>query len=44
MQEPADLDYIQDRFGLEARLKVTTLQEYEHVHWINTGKSEVGKA
>jgi hypothetical protein len=44
MQEPADLDYIQERFGLEARLKVTTLQEYEHVHWINTGKSEVGKA
>jgi len=44
MQEPADLDYIQDRFGLEARLKVEQLGQYEHCHWITTGKVEVGKA
>lgn len=44
LQEPADLDYVQDRFGLEARLKLDTLKQYEHVHWINTGKSEVAKA
>jgi hypothetical protein len=44
LQEPADLDYVQDRFGIEARLKMDQLQQYEHVHWINTGKSEVGKA
>jgi hypothetical protein len=44
LQEPADLDYVQDRFGLAARLSMDRLQEYEHVHWINTGKVEVGKA
>ncbi len=44
LQEPADLDYVQDRFGIEARLKVEQLQPYHHVHWTNTGKVEVGKA
>jgi hypothetical protein len=44
MQEPADLDYVQERFGLECRLAVQQLQQYEHAHWINTGKVEVGKA
>jgi hypothetical protein len=44
LQEPADLDYVQDRFGLEARLKVEKLGPFEHCHWINTGKCEVGKA
>jgi hypothetical protein len=44
LQEPADLDYVQERFGLEARLKLEKLEEYQHVHWINTGKCEVGKA
>jgi hypothetical protein len=44
LQEPADLDYVQDRFGIEARLMMDTLEQYQHVHWINTGKSEVGKA
>jgi hypothetical protein len=44
LQEPADLEYVQDRFGLESRLKLETLQQYEHVHWINTGRVEVGKA
>lgn len=44
LQEPADLDYVQDRFGLEARLKLGNLQQYQHVHWINTGRVEVGKA
>jgi len=43
LQEPADLDYVQDRFGLEARLKMDQLQQYEHVHWNNTGESEIGK-
>jgi hypothetical protein len=44
LQEPADLDYVQERFGIEARLKMDQLQQYQYVHWINTGKSEVGKA
>jgi len=44
LQEPADLDYVQDRFGLEARLSLGNLQQYQHVHWINTGKCKVGKA
>jgi hypothetical protein len=44
LQEPADLDYVQDRFGLAARLSMDQLQEYQHVHWINTGKVEVAKA
>jgi hypothetical protein len=44
LHEPADLDYVQERFGLEARLKLAQLQPFEHVHWINTGKVEVAKA
>ena len=44
LQEPADLDYVQDRFGLETRLKLGQLGQYQHVHWVNTGKVEVGKA
>jgi hypothetical protein len=44
LQEPADLDYVQERFGLECRLKLDQLQQYQYVHWINTGKVEVGKA
>jgi hypothetical protein len=44
LQEPADLDYVQDRFGLEARLTMDRLGPYEHVHWHETGKVEVGKA
>jgi hypothetical protein len=44
LAEPADLDYVQERFGLEARLKLDQLKQYEHVHWINTGNVEVGKA
>lgn len=44
LQEPADLDYVQDRFGLEARLTLDKLGQYEHCHWVNTGKVEVGKA
>ena len=44
LQEPADLDYVQERFGLESRLKMDQLQQYQFVHWINTGKVEVGKA
>lgn len=44
LQEPADLDYVQERFGLETRLKLAQLEQYQHVHWINTGKVEVGKA
>jgi len=44
LQEPADLDYVQDRFGLAARLEVEKIGQYEHVHWINTGKIERGKA
>jgi hypothetical protein len=43
LQEPADLDYVQERFGLEARLKLAQLQQYQFVHWLNTGKVEVGK-
>lgn len=43
LQEPADLDYVQERFGLEARLKVEGLQLYEHLHWVNTGRVEVSK-
>lgn len=44
LQEPADLDYVQDRFGLESRLCVEKIEPYQHVHWTNTGKVEVGKA
>ena len=44
LQEPADLDYVQDRFGLAARLAIDRLKEYEHVHWLETGHVEVGKA
>lgn len=42
LAEPVDLDYVQERFGLEARLKMDALQQYQHVHWVNTGKVEVG--
>jgi hypothetical protein len=44
LQEPADLDYVQDRFGVATRIRVELLDTYHHVHWINTGKVEVGKA
>ncbi len=44
LQEPADLDYVQDRFGLAARLSMDQLGQYQHVHWINTGQVEVAKA
>lgn len=44
LQEPADLDYVQERFGVECRLKLGQLQEYQHVHWINSGKVEVNRA
>ena len=43
LQEPADLDYVQERFGLHARLTMDQLQQYQYAHWINTGKVEVGK-
>jgi hypothetical protein len=44
LQEPADKDYVQERFGIGARLSLDHLGQYEHVHWINTGQVEVGKA
>lgn len=43
LQEPADLDYVQDRFGLAARLAIDKLGQYQYVHWVNTGRVEVGK-
>lgn len=44
LQEPADLDYVQERFGIAARLKLDQLQQYQYVHWQQTGHVEVGKA
>lgn len=42
--EPTDLDYITQTFGTETRTKLESLQQYEHVHWLDTGQVEVGKA
>jgi hypothetical protein len=44
LQEPADRDYVEDRFGLAARQGLEQLQPYQHVHWVNTGAVEVSKA
>ena len=46
LQEEPDRQYVQETFGLEARLILDgiTPNTYQHVHWINTGKVEVGKA
>lgn len=44
LQEPADLDYVQERFGLASRLAMDQLGEHEHVHWLNTGQVEKDKA
>ena len=42
--EPTDLDYCRQTFGIELILKLDQLKEYEHVHWIETGHVEIGKA
>jgi hypothetical protein len=46
LQGEQDRDSVKGLFGLEAYLKVCQLQPqtYQHVHWVNTGKVEVGKA
>lgn len=46
LQGEQDRESVKGLFGLETYLKVCELkpQEYKHVHWLNTGKSEVGKA
>ena len=41
--EPIDIEYIAKRFGSETEVKMRTLQQYQHVHWIEGGKVEVGK-
>jgi len=42
--EPADLDYCRQMFGTEMMTKLESLQPYEHVHWLDSGEVEVGKA
>jgi hypothetical protein len=42
--EPTDLDYVRQTFGTELAAKLETLGQYEHVHWLDTGQVEVGKA
>jgi hypothetical protein len=42
--EPADLDYIRQTFGTDVVTKLEQLQQYEHVHWLDTGQVDVGKA
>jgi hypothetical protein len=42
--EPTDLDYVKQTFGTDAALRMESLKEYEHVHWLDTGEVEIGKA
>ena len=42
--EPADVEYIKDKFGVAAAEKLAALGEHEHVRWTETGKVTVGKA
>lgn len=42
--EPADVDYIKDKFGVAAAEKLAALQEHEHVRWTEAGDVSVGKA
>lgn len=42
--EPADLDYVRQTFGTELAAKLETLQQYEYVHWLDSGQVKVGKA
>lgn len=42
--EPTDLDYIRQTFGTETAAKLETLEQYQHVHWLDTGQVDVGKA
>jgi len=41
--EPGDIDYIARRFGVETEIKMRQLTQYQHVHWIEGKKVEVGK-
>jgi hypothetical protein len=41
--EPGDVKYIGDRFGVETQIKMEQLAQYQHVHWLEGGKVEVGK-
>jgi len=42
--EPADVEYIKDKFGVAAAEKLAALQEHEHVRWEESGATAVGKA
>ncbi|MDD3444130.1 MAG: hypothetical protein PHS60_01860, partial [Zavarzinia sp.] len=42
--EPNDVAYIREAFGVDAAAAMERAGQYEYVHWIETGKVEVGKA
>ncbi len=42
--EPSDVDYIKNKFGVAAAEKLAALGEHEYVHWTETGETTVGKA
>lgn len=42
--EPADVEYIETKFGAAAAEKLAALQEHEHVRWTESGDVSVGKA
>jgi hypothetical protein len=42
--EPPDVEYIRDKFGVAAAEKLAALQEHEHVRWTETGDVKVAKA
>lgn len=42
--EPADVEYITNKFGVAAAAKLAALGEHQYVRWTETGDVEVGKA
>jgi len=42
--EPADVEYIRDKFGVAAAEKLAALRDHEHVLWHETGDTTVAKA
>ena len=42
--EPADVEYIANKFGVAAAEKLAALGEHEYVHWTETGEVTTGKA
>jgi hypothetical protein len=42
--EPPDVEYIKNKFGVAAAEKLAALQEHEYVRWTETGEVTTGKA